>query len=301
MALPLGLVTPVVSLNPRVARDWEVTAGVDDVVEVARAADRAGFHHLTCSEHVAVPDGALSSVGTPRGTRYFDPAVTLTWLAAATTTIRLATHVLVAGLHHPLEVAKTYGTLDVLSGGRVVLGIGVGSLRAEFDVLGRPFDGRGERADEFLRALRAVWGEREPTHAGPVYPVRGVVVDPCATTVDPTLWVGGRTGRSLRRALDLGDGWVPFGLTVDELAALLARARADGAWERRRRPFDVVLGVEELDPLGDPAGATARLEERIALGATAVDVRFRHRSRDHLVEQVEAASVLAAGLEPAGQ
>jgi hypothetical protein len=182
-----------------------------------------------------------------------------------------------------------------------VLGIGVGSLRAEFDVLGRPFDGRGERADEFLRALRAVWGEREPTHAGPVYPVRGVVVDPCATTVDPTLWVGGRTGRSLRRALDLGDGWVPFGLTVDELAALLARARADGAWERRRRPFDVVLGVEELDPLGDPAGATARLEERIALGATAVDVRFRHRSRDHLVEQVEAASVLAAGLEPAGQ
>ncbi len=282
MVLRLGLVTPIVSLNPRVAADWEVSATPDDLASVARTADRLGFHHLTCSEHVAVPATAV------RGKRYHDPAVTLGWLAAHTTRIRLATHVLVAGYHHPLEVAKTYGTLDVLSGGRVVLGVGVGSLREEFDLLGAPFEGRGERADDFLRGLRSCWGRREPSVAGDIYEVAGMVVDPCATTTDATIWVGGRSGRSLQRALALGDGWTPFGLSDAEIATLIGRARDDGTWDRRRRPFDVVLPVEGLDPVGAPGACADRLAALEALGATIVNVRVVHSSRVHCEEQLAA-------------
>jgi len=294
MVLPLGLVTPVVSMNPRVASDWERTATPDDLVEIARAADRLGFHHLTCSEHVAVPEGATSSTGARRGTRYYDPAVTLAWLAAATTRVRLATHVLVAGHHHPLQVAKTYGTLDVLSAGRVVLGLGVGSLREEFDLLGVPFDDRGVRTDDFVRALRAAWGEAEPAYEGPVYRFGGMTVDPCATTRAPTVWIGGRTPRSLRRALELGDGWVPFGLADDDLARITGGARDSEAWARRRRPFDVVLPAEGLDPVGDPRRTVERLGQLVDLGATMVNVRLVHGSLAHLLDQLEALAPLAA-------
>jgi probable F420-dependent oxidoreductase len=301
VALRLGLVTPVVSLNPRVARRWEVDAEADDLVEVAEAADLLGYHHLTCSEHVAVPAGDVTWSGAPRGTRYHDPAVTLSWLAARTTRIRLATHVLVAGYHHPVQVAKTYGTLDRLSGGRVVLGIGVGSSRTEFDLLGVPFQDRGARADDFLRALRAVWGRREPTYRGSHFDIDGVVVDPCATSPELRLWIGGRSARSLRRAVELGDGWVPFGLRPAQVAELLARARDTGGWSSRRRPFEVVLTAEELDAVGDPDGTVERLGELVRAGATIVGVRCRHESVAELVEQLEATAVLAREVDGSGR
>ena len=290
MPLPLGLVTPIVSMNPRVAAPWEATAAPEDLVAVAGAAAGLGFPHLTCSEHVAVPPGATSSTGTRRGTRYYDPAVTLGWLAASTDRVRLATHVLVAGHHHPLEVVKTYGTLDVLSRGRVVLGVGVGSLREEFDALGVPFAGRGERADDLLRAVRAAWGRPEPRYDGPVFSFGGMVVDPCATTTEPTVWVGGRTARSLRRAVELGDGWVPFGLSDEQLASLLAGTD-------RRAGFALVLAAEDLDPVGGPRPVGDRLEALVRLGATIVDVRVRHRSRAHLLEQLEAVAAVAAAID----
>jgi alkanesulfonate monooxygenase SsuD/methylene tetrahydromethanopterin reductase-like flavin-dependent oxidoreductase (luciferase family) len=108
---------------------------------VAQAADQLGYHHLTCSEHVAVPVAAVAR----RGSAYWDPLATLAFLAARTTAIRLATHVLVLGYHHPLAIAKRYGTLDRLSNGRLILGLGVGTLAEEFDLLGAPFADRGAR------------------------------------------------------------------------------------------------------------------------------------------------------------
>ncbi len=288
--LPLGMVTPIVSMNPRVAADWESSATPEDLLAVARAADRLGYHHLTCSDHVAVPAGATSSIGTRRGTRYYDPATTLAWLAASTERIGLATHVLVAGYHHPLAVAKAYGTLDVLSGGRVVLGVGIGSLEQEFAALGVPFEDRAARADGFLVALRAAWGRSE---------VDGLVVDPCATSTEPELWIGGRSGASLRRALGHGTGWVPFGLDDDALRARLDAARDTPLWAGRRTPFQLVLAAEDLDPMGDPAGAAERLGSLVGLGATVVDARVRHRSRVHLVEQLEALAAVARRVTPA--
>jgi probable F420-dependent oxidoreductase len=274
---PLGIITPIVTLNPRAHNAWEEGAGVDELVTVAEAADNLGYHHLTCSEHVAVPLEAAKR----RGGRYWDPASTLGFLAAHTRQIRLATHVLVLGYHHPLDIVKQYGTLDVISGGRVILGVGVGSLEEEFKLLGKSFNGRGERADDALRVLRRSFGDEE---------YEGFLVDPAGVQAPPPIWIGGRTARSLRRAVELGDGWVPFGLSMDEADAILRRAKETDAWHARERPLDVVLWPE---PPADPLDHIGRFREQLAeatdAGATIVNLRFASRSLQHHLELLEAA------------
>ncbi|MGW8885417.1 LLM class flavin-dependent oxidoreductase [Streptomyces sp. NPDC055749] len=120
----LGINSPVVTAVPGVHSPWERTAGIEELGAVAEAADRLGFDHLTCSEHVAVP----ADIAEQRGGTYWDPLATFGYLVARTRRIRFATQVLVLGYHHPLALAKRYGTLDRVSGGRLVLGLGVGSL-----------------------------------------------------------------------------------------------------------------------------------------------------------------------------
>jgi alkanesulfonate monooxygenase SsuD/methylene tetrahydromethanopterin reductase-like flavin-dependent oxidoreductase (luciferase family) len=105
----------------------------------------------------------------------------------------------------------------------LILGVGVGSLREEFALLGAPFDGRGERADDAMRALRASLSQTEPSYHGTHYDFEGFLVEPRAVQRRVPLWVGGRTFRSWRRAVELGDGWAPFGLRMAELAAMLDR------------------------------------------------------------------------------
>ena len=288
-AMRFGLVTPIVTRHPANDASWTEDAGPAELLEIAAAADRLGFHHLTCSEHVAIP----AHVAPVRGARYYDPLATFGFLAARTTQIRLVTHVLVLGYHHPLEIAKRYGTLDRLSGGRLVLGVGVGTLAEEFALLDVPFAGRGARYEDALRALRAAFGRREPSYAGTHYRFADVLVDPCGVQPDVPIWLGGRTARSLRRALAFGDGWGPFGLGLEQLGALLAKARGSHEWRERTRPFALVLPIDvQLDPL-DPA-ERAQLAERSeryrALGTTVLNLRLRHRSLRHYLEQLDVVA-----------
>ena len=277
MSLSAGIITPIVTLNPRAHNAWEETAGLDELVAVAETADRLGYHHLTCSEHVAVPIEAA----TTRGARYWDPAATLGYLAACTTRIKLATHVLVLGYHHPLELVKRYGTLDVLSGGRLILGVGVGSLEEEFDLLGATFADRGRRADDSLRTLRRAFGQNE---------FEGFIVDPAGEQAPPPLWIGGRTARSLRRAVELGDGWVPFGLPMDDVADMLRRAHDTAAWSAREQALDIVLWPERaVDPLHDLEAFRDNVARAHAAGATIVNLRFASKSVQHHLELMEAA------------
>ena len=290
--MELGIVTPVVNLNPRFEPPaWERDGGIDDIVAVAQAAERLGYRWVSCPEHVVIPE----DVAATRGGRYWDPLATLSYVAASTSAIGLLTHVLVLGYHHPLEVVKRYGTLDVMSGGRVILGVGVGSLRPEFELLGAPFADRGARADDALRAIRASFGRRAPRYAGTHYAYEGVEVDPCGLDRPLRLWVGGRTARSLRRALELGDGWIPFGLSRDALRALLETPGLSAARVARGGRFEVVLAPEPpLDPLGEPAAAADALRAYGAIGATGLSLRLRSRSRHHYVEQLAALRELAA-------
>jgi probable F420-dependent oxidoreductase len=283
--LRLGLTTPVLSLLPDAHARWEVDGTIQEVATLAAAADRLGYDHLTCSEHVVVP----TSVAAARGSRYWDPLATFGYLSAVTSRIRLATNVLVLGYHHPLEVAKRYGTLDQISGGRLVLGLGVGSLEEEFDLLGVPFHDRGPRADDALSALRSSLSERLPEYDGPYYRYADVVLDPCARQPSVPLWIGGRGARSLLRAVELGDGWAPFGIRAVDVASMLAAARDTPAWGARQGPLEVVLrNGRPLDPVGDVDGARRIVDRLVEAGATTLQLWFTHRSLPHYLEQLEA-------------
>ena len=272
---------------PGVASDWERGAGVEELARIAAIADDLGYDHLTCAEHIAVPEDAAEG----RGLTYWDPLSTLSFLAARTRRIRLATSVIVLGYHHPLEIAKRFGTLDRLSGGRLVLGVGVGSLAQEFALLGAEFADRGERADDALAALRASLSNSHPAYDGPFYRYAGVVVEPCAVQPHVPIWVGGRTIRSLRRAIRLADGWMPFGRSAAELSEMLSRVDAPPG-------FEVVLPTgRAVDPINDPVGTAGRLVRLRDAGATAVTCAVVADSAAHYGEQLAALRDIADRLE----
>ena len=291
----LGVTTPLFTMTPDGHAPWEVDAELADVVPLVEAADRLGYEYVTCSEHVVIPE----DVAPVRGGRYWDPLATFGYLSAVTTRIRFATYVLVLGYHHPLAIAKRYGTLDRISKGRLFLGLGVGSLQPEFELLDAPFADRGARGDESLRALRTSFGRREPEFHGEYFDYSGMIVDPCGVQQTVPLWIGGRTQRSLRRAVELADGWAPFGLHRAELAGMLDRARDSASWDVRQSaselpPFELVLPSGKLlDPGGEPQAAIDVLVALRDIGATMVNVNFRHRSPEHYVEQLEALAELA--------
>ena len=281
----LGIITPIVILLPRSHNAWEVDATVDDLVAVATAADRLGYHHLTASEHIAIP----IDVEARRGMRYWDLLSTLAYLAAVTDRIRLATNMVVLPYHHPLEIVKRYGTLDRLSNGRLLLGVGVGSLAEEFALLGKSLAGRGAQSDDAIRAITAAWGVREPRYSGTHYEFSDVVVDPTGVQPRVPIWVGGRTDRSLRRAVELGEAWVPFLLGPDEVTAMLERARDLTAWGARTEPLDVVLWPEPaLDPMREADEIREQAERHRQAGATILNYRFPSTSLAHHLEQMEA-------------
>ena len=276
--MKLGIVTPVLTRLPRAHAQWEETAGIDDVARIAVEAERLGYHHLTCSEHVGVP----VDVAAVRGGTYWDPLATLGYVAARTATIRLVPFVLVLGYHHPLAIAKRYGTLDRVSNGRLVLGVGVGTLKEEFDLLGAPYADRGARADDAMRALRASLSDRVPEYHGEFYDFEGFLVDPCALQARVPIWVGGKTVRSLRRAVRLGDGWAPFGLRRAELAEMIETFDVPPG-------FELVLQNEApFDPGAEPERVRESAERLVDAGATTVNVRFVHHSLEHYLEQLAA-------------
>ncbi|MEN3223635.1 TIGR03619 family F420-dependent LLM class oxidoreductase [Mycolicibacterium porcinum] len=275
--MKLGLSTPIVMQHPGEFSPWEVDAGPDELALIAEAADSLGFHHLTCAEHTGIPASAAGV----RGTVYWDPLATLSFLAARTRRIRLTTAVVVLPYHHPVALVKSYGTLDRLSGGRVILGVGVGSLTEEFELLGAPFEDRGASADRDIAKLRAAWGR-------PV--VDGFAIEPHATTTDLAVWVGGRTKRSLRRAIELGNGWMPFGLSPDTIADFLAPHQLSAN-------FDVVLAPgAALDPLGDADTVRRRLVRLRDVGATVANCSVRARSAEHFCDQLAALHAIGEQL-----
>ena len=274
-----GIMSPIVSRNPRHDPPaWEATATIDDLRTVATTAEALGYDLMTFPEHVAVP----ADVAPVRGGSYWAPLPTMGYLAAVTSRLRLATYVLVLGYHHPLELAKSYGTLDRLCGGRVVLGVGVGSLQSEFQLLGAEFEGRGERADDALRALRASFSTSTPAYHGTHFDYDGYVVDPCGLDRKLTIWVGGRTRRSLRRAIELGDGWAPFGLLPPVVAQHLDSVEwPDG--------MDLVLAPEPpIQPVGEAEHVRDTLGRYAEVGATHLVFRFRQQSLGELTEQMAA-------------
>ncbi|MBW0020174.1 MAG: TIGR03619 family F420-dependent LLM class oxidoreductase [Mycobacterium sp.] len=280
--MKLGIATPIVTNVGGAPLEWEKDAGVEDIGRVAEVADRLGYHHMTCSEHIGVPSAEIGR----RGARYWDPLATFGYVSARTKQIRFATMTLVLGYHHPLAIVKRYGTLDHVSAGRVILGVGVGSLKEEFDLLGAPFEDRGPRGDDALRALRAALPSSAPAYQGEFYSFGGLAVDPCALQPHMPIWIGGRTRRSLRRAVTLADGWCPYYVSIEIAAKWLQ------AFELPP-DFEVVMPADHpLDPIGKPDATKETLRTLATGGTTTLSARFVHHSLAHYLEQIHALTEL---------
>jgi probable F420-dependent oxidoreductase len=220
----------------------------DYAVRFARSAEAAGFESLWTVEHVIWPEQYSSAYPySPSGkmagdpsTAIPDPLVWLSWVGAATETIRLATGILLLPERQPLVVAKEAATLDVLSGGRLDLGVGIGWLREEFDALGVPFAGRAARTDEYIEVMRAVWAGDDAQFTGEFARFAGVSSNPKPSHGSVPIFIGGHSKGAARRAGRLGDGFWPVSATTDGYAELFAVARQT-AEESGRDPGSIEL------------------------------------------------------------
>lgn len=219
-----------------------------DVIEVAALAEHMGFDSVWVNHHILNVGYVLDRLD---NRPYYDALTTLTYVASLTKTVRLGTSVLVLPYLNPLVLAKSLATLDVLSGGRVTVGVGVGALRPESDALGADYRRRGAYTDESLDVIKALWTQAEPSHEGDFYSFSGVKFSPKpAQRPHPPIWIGGGSKAALRRAARLGDGWHPTDLSPEQMAAGLdyMRARLDSSG---RNPSKVALSVRlELDVTG---------------------------------------------------
>jgi probable F420-dependent oxidoreductase len=300
-----GIQLPVQSQSTLYAEPWETTAGPEDLAEAAGAADRAGFAYVACCDHVAIPRRLAAAMSTV----WYDPVATLAFLAARTTRTRLLTHVAVVGLRHPLLTAKQYATLDRLSQGRLILGVGAGHVREEFEALGADFARRGAVLDEGIEALRAALGPEEfPEHHGKFYDFQGLGQRPRPVQERVPLWVGGSSAPALRRAALKGDGWLPQGDPRERLAEKIARIRALREEAGLDGPF-VFGAIAEPLYVGRPAWEVGRrtlagrpdviaesLRAYAAMGVNRLQVRLRSRSRTELTDQIAAFGAEVAPL-----
>lgn len=206
------------------------------LARIARAIEARGFDSYWTPEHLAVCAGAPDVLAAAPS--FPDPFVNLTAVAAATSRILLGTAVLLAPLQHPLAIARAGATLDAISGGRFVLGAGVGWESMEYASLGVPWEARGERASEHLEAVLAVWRKRPSTYVGRHVAFDSVIAEPRPLQrPHPPLLVGGNSDAALRRAARLGDGWFGWGLEAEAL-------------ERARRTLHGLLSAAGREPEG---------------------------------------------------
>ena len=301
----LGIQLPIQSQSTIYVEEWELGAGPDELAAVARQAEESGFFYVAVCDHTAIPRRLAPAMSTT----WYDTIATLGWLAGVTTTIRLLSHVYVAAQRHPLRSAKEFATLDVLSKGRLIIGVGAGHVREEFDLFGPPFEERGRALDEAVDALAAALGDEFPTLPGPRWPATDMGVAPRPVQRPrPPIWVGGSSPAALRRAAVRGDGWLPQTVRRDEMAAQVAELLRLRRQHRGGAPIDigalagvVFLGTPRHElPRGVVTGPGEQIAENLgellAMGVSHLQLRFPSRSADELCDQIAAFGAEVAPL-----
>jgi probable F420-dependent oxidoreductase len=290
----LGLQLPIQSQSNHYLQGWEPAAGPLEMAQIAKVADEHGFDWLGAADHVVIPDAEAAGMGT----FWSDPIGVLHWIAAQTTRIRLLTYVYVLALRHPLVAAKQYATLDWLSGGRAICGLGAGHLEAEFDRLGADFVARGTTLNHGIETLRQAleheFVEGMGARPRPVQHPR------------PPIWVSGSSPAAIRRAARLADGWLPQGEASDDMVRLLFDTLDEAG---RTRDGFVVGHITPLLHVGAPAGdlrveALTGSAQQIAetllaatpAGVNQLHVRLASRSVADLCEQIAAFATDVAPL-----
>jgi probable F420-dependent oxidoreductase len=260
-------------------------AGPDGIRNAAVQAEELGFADVWTSEHIITPAGAMY----PPSPLFYDPVLSLTWAAAYTKRVRLGTSVLVLPMRHPLPLAKELATLQNLSGGRFILGAGVGWMEAEFAALGVPFKERGRRMDEGIAMMRAVWSD-DPVS----FPSRWIpaVLDNMRMMPKPEkpipIWIGGTSEPALQRAARL-DGWHGSRAMPEQAAPIVKRLREE------RPDADFAISLRASWDGKDDGALKARLEGYEAVGVQHVLVEPFDRELDGWLHSVERIAGAGAG------
>lgn len=272
---------------------------------VAIAAEGLGYHVLWTAEHIIFPRTIATPY--PYGGRFpypvtdpiLDVVATLSYVAALTSRIRLGSSVVVLPYRNPIVLAKELASLDVLSNGRLLLGVAAGWLQEEFDLLGVPFRERGRRMDEYISLVRALWTEEQVTFHGRWFELSGAAFFPKPVQrPHPPLWIGGGSAAALRRVARLGDGWIAVPRSNLEELAEDIRAIRRLAEEAGRDPN--AIGVASGGGAATVADLLDRLPQMERIGVTIVNVplMFWSRSFEHSLELMEEFAG-KAGLKPA--
>ncbi|MFZ9384872.1 MAG: LLM class flavin-dependent oxidoreductase [Ilumatobacteraceae bacterium] len=288
-----GIQLPIQAQSSYFVADWEKTAGPAELARLARTCDDNGYAYVGVCDHVSLPESAVGGMGT----HWADPIATLAWLGALTSRVGLLTHVYVLPYRHPRVAAKQFATLDDLTGGRALIGIGAGHVQAEFDLLGVDFENRGKALDrgipELAAALESEFVDGFGARPRPAQKPR------------PPIWVAGSSPVAIRRAARLADGWLPQGPSNADMVAILQAER-----ERVGRRGDFMIGhitpfmyvgspgwdVGEATLSGTPSSIAERVLAGTAPGVNQLQVRFKARSCDELCDQLVAFAADVAPL-----
>jgi probable F420-dependent oxidoreductase len=261
------------------------------VAEAARAAEAAGFDSLWAGEHVVLPDPQVPPSPMAPHEPALDPLFALTWAAAHTSTVRLVTGIVILPQRNPVVLAKQVASLDVLSGGRVTLGVGAGYLEPEFRAIGANYAERGAVTDEYIDAMRSLWDDPQPAYHGRFVDFVGVDAYPRPVQRRLPLVIGGHTPPAYRRAVARGDGWYGYGLTPERAAECVSGLKAAAA--RVQRP----AGLGELEVSVTPRGEITReLVARFAEAGVHRLVMLVHPEDDGPERAIESGAAAVAGL-----
>lgn len=303
--LVYGIQLPIQSQSTRYAEAWEPGTGIDELAAIAKACDESGFFYVAVCDHVAVPrpyDEAMR-------TSWWDTLTTLGYLAGITTQTHLLSHVYVLPYRHPLMTAKGFLTLDNVSHGRAILGVGAGHVDAEFELLGVDFADRGSVLNEAIDIVRAAFDNEYPEYAGERWSVKNAGLQPRPIQPGgPPIWVGGSSKAAMRRAAEKGDGWLPQGPPEMGMKKAVQFIKEHRAATRGDEPIDLGINTESIyigeptfelgkyDLSGEPDKIAERLSSYSRVGVNQLQIRFRSRSADELCDQIRAFGVEVAPL-----
>ena len=264
------------------------------LARMARAAEAAGFESLWAGEHVVLPDPQAPPSPMAPTEPILDPAIALTYAAAVTTRVRLGTGIIILPQRNPLVLAKEIASLDVLSGGRALLGVGAGYLHQEFRALGVPFADRGARTDESIDAMRALWTMARPAFHGRYVSFSGVEAQPRPVQRGGVpIVVGGTSPGALRRAVQRGNGWYGFAMdpgATEHALRGLEKARSEVSRPAALGPLEIsVTPPPGLDADGVRRYAGLGVDRLVLLGLAANEERLKRLIGDAEAHLLPAA------------
>lgn len=257
---------------------------------VAQAAEAAGYESLWTGEHVVLPDPQAPPSPAPPEFPMLHPSTILAYLAGVTERVKLGTGIVLLPQRNPVVLAKELASLDVVSGGRLLFGLGVGYLEAEFRALGVPFEERGARADEYIDAMKALWTQEQPAFKGRFVSFEGIQARPRPVQQPhPPVIVGGMSPGAYRRAVSRGNGWYGFALDIAGTAAALEGLRK--AADEVERPAELgALEISVTPALRVDADVSKQLED---LGVQRIISLMGGRDRDSILSFVDKLAAAA--------